>query len=60
VGALDRALHLADLPASIVLVGAGFAVYAALCWLFDIARLRGRLKQGLIMFRTKLANSNVG
>lgn len=60
VGALDRALHLADLPASIVLVGAGFAVYAALCWLFDIARLRGRLKQGLIMFRTKFANSNVG
>jgi len=60
VGALDRALHLADLPASIVLVGAGFAVYAGLCWLFDIARLRSRLKQGLIMFRTKFANSNVG
>ncbi|UGY19850.1 lipopolysaccharide biosynthesis protein [Bradyrhizobium septentrionale] len=60
VGALDRALHLADLPASIVLIGAGFAVYAALCWLFDIARLRGRLKQGLAMFRTKFANSNVG
>ncbi|WP_338691917.1 oligosaccharide flippase family protein [Bradyrhizobium sp. 26S5] len=60
VGALDRALHLADLPASIVLIGAGFAVYAALCWLFDIARLRSRLKQGLAKFRTKFANSNVG
>ncbi|MBR1203242.1 MULTISPECIES: lipopolysaccharide biosynthesis protein [unclassified Bradyrhizobium] len=60
VGALDRALDLADLPASIVLTGAGLAVYAALCWLFDVARLRGRLKRGLIMFHTRSANSNVG
>jgi O-antigen/teichoic acid export membrane protein len=60
VGALDRALALADLPASIVLIGAGLAVYAALCWLFDIARLRGRLKRGLVMFHTRSANSNVG
>ena len=60
VGALDRALDLADLPASIVLIGAGLAVYAALCWLFDIARLRGRLKQGLVIFHTRSANSNVG
>ncbi|WP_342724381.1 oligosaccharide flippase family protein [Bradyrhizobium sp. B097] len=60
VGALDRALDLADLPASIVLIGAGLVVYAALCWLFDIARLRGRLKRGLVMFHTRSANSNVG
>ncbi|UFX46720.1 oligosaccharide flippase family protein [Bradyrhizobium sp. 41S5] len=60
VGALDRALDLADLPASIALIGAGLAVYAALCWLFDIARLRGRLKRGLVIFHTRSANSNVG
>jgi len=60
VGALDRNLHLADLPASIALVGAGCAVYAALCWLFDIARVRRRLRHGLIMFRTRFANSNIG
>ncbi|WP_076864974.1 lipopolysaccharide biosynthesis protein [Bradyrhizobium mercantei] len=60
VGALDRALQLSDLPASIVLVGAGSTVYAALCWLLDIAHLRRRLKRGLLMFRTRFANSNVG
>ena len=60
VGALDRTLHIADLPASIVLTGGGLAVYAALCWLFDIARVRGRLRQGLIAARTKFANSNIG
>ncbi|MGY4476475.1 lipopolysaccharide biosynthesis protein [Bradyrhizobium sp. USDA 3364] len=60
VGALDRVLQLSDLPASIVLVGAGFTVYAALCWLLDIAHLRRRLKRGLLMFRTRFANSNVG
>ncbi|MGY3530255.1 lipopolysaccharide biosynthesis protein [Bradyrhizobium sp. USDA 4452] len=60
VGALDRILALADLPASIVLIAAGLVVYAALCWLFDIARLRGRLKRGVVMFHTRSANSNVG
>ncbi|WP_426436860.1 lipopolysaccharide biosynthesis protein [Bradyrhizobium genosp. P] len=60
VGALDRTLHAADLPVSIALIGAGLAVYAGLCWLFDIARLRGRLRQGLIMARTKFANGNIG
>ncbi|MBR0937679.1 lipopolysaccharide biosynthesis protein [Bradyrhizobium jicamae] len=60
IGALDRNLHVADFPASIVLIGAGCAVYGALCWLFDIARLRGRLRHGLTMFRTRLANSNIG
>ncbi|MBR0755523.1 polysaccharide biosynthesis C-terminal domain-containing protein [Bradyrhizobium jicamae] len=60
VTALDRVLPIADLPAVIVLAGAGFTVYAALCWLFDIARIRSRLRQGLAMFRSKLANSNIG
>jgi len=60
VGALDRSLHMADLAACIVLVSAGFVVYAALCWLFDISRIRGRLKQGFALFRTKLANINIG
>ncbi|MFB9263623.1 lipopolysaccharide biosynthesis protein [Bradyrhizobium erythrophlei] len=60
VGAIDRGLHIADLPASIVLIGAGLTVYAGLCWLFDIARLRQRLKQGLALFRAKFASSNIG
>jgi O-antigen/teichoic acid export membrane protein len=60
VAALVRGQQLADLPASIMLMGAGLVVYAVLCWLFDIARLRGRLKQGLAIFRTKFINSNVG
>jgi O-antigen/teichoic acid export membrane protein len=41
-----------------VLACAGLVVYAGLCWLFDISRIRGRLKTGLAMFRTKFANSN--
>ena len=44
VAALDRILHVGDLAACIVLAGAGFVTYAALCWLFDISRIRGRLK----------------
>ena len=46
VAALDRSLHVADLTACVVLVCAGVVSYAALCWLFDISRLRGRLKNG--------------
>jgi hypothetical protein len=60
VGALDRSLHLSDLTACLVLASAGLASYAALCWLFDISRIRGRLKNGLALFRTKLANINIG
>ena len=60
VGALDRSLHVADLTACIVLAGAGLASYAALCWLFDISQIRGRLKNGLALFRTKFANIGVG
>ena len=58
VAALDRNLHVADLTACAVLASAGFITYAALCWLFDISRIRGRLKTGFAMFRTKFANIN--
>lgn len=58
VAALDRGLHVADLTACVVLASAGLITYAALCWLFDISRLRGRLKTGFAMFRTKFANIN--
>jgi O-antigen/teichoic acid export membrane protein len=60
VGALDRSLHVADLTACVVLAGAGLVVYAAFCWLFDISRIRGRLKTGITIFRTKFANFNIG
>lgn len=58
VAALDRSLHVADLTACAVLASAGLIAYAALCWLFDISRLRGRLKTGFATFRTKFANIN--
>jgi O-antigen/teichoic acid export membrane protein len=60
VAALDRSLHVSDLTACIVLVCTGLAVYVPLCWLFDISRTRGRLKQGFALFRTKFANINIG
>jgi len=60
VGALDRHLHVADLTACIVLACTGFCSYAVLCWLFDISRLRGRLKSGLALLRTKRANLTIG
>jgi O-antigen/teichoic acid export membrane protein len=60
VTALDRSLHVADLTACAVLGCAGFASYAALCWLFDISRIRGRLKTAIALFRTKLANISTG
>jgi O-antigen/teichoic acid export membrane protein len=59
VGALDRSLHVADLTACLVLAGAGLASYAALCWLLDISQIRGRLKNGFALFRTKFANIHV-
>jgi O-antigen/teichoic acid export membrane protein len=58
VAALDRSLHVADLTACAVLAGAGLITYAALCWLFDISRVRGRLKTAFAMFRTKFADIN--
>src|SRR5882757_6693176 len=58
VAAIDKSLHVADLTACVVLASAGLITYAALCWLFDISRIRGRLKAGFAMFRTKFASSN--
>jgi O-antigen/teichoic acid export membrane protein len=60
VGALDRNLHVSDLTACIILAVAGLACYAALCWAFDIARLRARSKNGLTLFRSKLASMGIG
>jgi O-antigen/teichoic acid export membrane protein len=60
VGTLDRNLHVSDLAACAVLVGVGLTSYAAMCWLLDISRTRRRLKLGLALFRTKLANINTG
>jgi O-antigen/teichoic acid export membrane protein len=56
VATLDKHLHVADLTACAVLAGAGFAVYAALCWLLDISQVRGRLRDGLALLRAKRAN----
>jgi O-antigen/teichoic acid export membrane protein len=58
VSALDKILHVTDLTACALLAAAGFMIYAAMCWLFDISRLRARLKTGFAMFRTKYASSN--
>jgi O-antigen/teichoic acid export membrane protein len=60
VAALDRGLHVPDLAACIALAGAALATYAGLCWLFDISRVRVRLKHGLAAFRTRFANNNIG
>jgi O-antigen/teichoic acid export membrane protein len=60
VGTLDRTLHVSDLTTCVVLVGAGFASYVAMCWLLDISHTRRRLKLGVALFRTKLANINAG
>ncbi len=60
VAALDRNLHVADLTACAVLAGTGFALYAALCWFFDISQVRGRVKDGLAALRARRANINIG
>jgi O-antigen/teichoic acid export membrane protein len=60
VGTLDRNLHVSNLTACVVLVCVGSASYAAMCWLLDVSRTRRRLKLGLALFRTKLANINIG
>jgi O-antigen/teichoic acid export membrane protein len=60
VGALDRALHVSDLTACVVLATAGLVSYAALCWALDISQVRGRLKNGLTFFKAKLANMGIG
>jgi hypothetical protein len=43
-----------------VLACTGLVIYTALCWLFDISRARGRLKECVTFFRAKLANTNIG
>ena len=60
VGTLDRSLHVSDLTACVVLAAAGLVSYAALCWAFDISRLRARSKNGLTLFRSKLASMGIG
>ena len=60
VGALDRHLHVPDLAACVILVFAGLGSYAVLCWAFDISRLRARSKNGLTLFRSKLASMGIG
>ncbi|MFH0301802.1 oligosaccharide flippase family protein [Bradyrhizobium sp. 31Argb] len=60
VAALDRILHIPDLAACIVLAVVGILTYGVLAWLFDIARIRGRLKHSFTAFRAKFASSNIG
>ena len=60
VGTLDESLHVSDLAACVVLVGVGLASYVAMCWLLDVSQTRRRLKLLLALFRTKLANINIG
>jgi O-antigen/teichoic acid export membrane protein len=60
VRTIDANLHVSDLAACVVLVGAGLASYAAMCWLLDISRTRARLKLGFALFRAKLANISAG
>jgi O-antigen/teichoic acid export membrane protein len=60
VGALDRNLHVSDLSACVILALAGLISYAALCWAFDISRVRARSKNGLTVFRSKLASMGIG
>ena len=60
VGTLDRSLHVSDLSACCILVATGTASYVLLCWLLDISRARSRLKLCVTLFRTKLANTNIG
>jgi len=60
VGTLDAGLRVSDLSACLILAGVGGASYATLAWIFDVAGVRSRLKRGLALFRTKLANNNIG
>jgi O-antigen/teichoic acid export membrane protein len=60
VAILDRNLHVSDVTACVVMAGAGLASYVATCWLLDISRTRRRLKLGLALFKTKLANISIG
>jgi O-antigen/teichoic acid export membrane protein len=60
VAVIDRSLHVSDVVACLILVGAGSVTYFAMCWALDISHARRRLKVGLAFFRTKLANIGPG
>jgi O-antigen/teichoic acid export membrane protein len=60
VAALDQSMRVSDLTACGVLACTGLVIYATLCWLFDISRARGRLKECVTFFRAKFANTNIG
>lgn len=60
VGFAAQALHAGDLAACAILAATGAGSYALLAFLFDIARARSRARHALDLFRTKLANSNIG
>lgn len=55
VAVLDRSLRVSDPVACAILIFAGLAGYAALCWAFDIARIRQRLKHGIALVRGRFA-----
>jgi O-antigen/teichoic acid export membrane protein len=60
VAAVDQHLRVSDLTACFVLSVVGIASYAVLCWVFDIAHARGRLKRALALFKTKFASITIG
>jgi O-antigen/teichoic acid export membrane protein len=60
VAVIDRSLHVSDMVACLILVGAGSVTYLVMCWVLDISHARRRLKVGLAFFRTKLANIGPG
>jgi O-antigen/teichoic acid export membrane protein len=51
VRGLDATLALSDRDALMVLLPAGIASYAAMCWLLDFAGTRRRLSRGILIFR---------
>jgi O-antigen/teichoic acid export membrane protein len=57
---IDKSLHVSDLVACIVLVGAGLVSYLASCWLFDISHTRRRLNVCLTFLRTRFADIGTG
>jgi hypothetical protein len=60
VAVIDRSLHVSDMIACLILSSAGVVTYLAMCWALDISHARRRLKVGLALFRTKLANIGPG
>jgi O-antigen/teichoic acid export membrane protein len=60
VAVIDRSLHVSDIAACFILSSAGIVTYLAMCWALDISHARRRLKVGVALFRTKLANIGPG